>query len=65
MLLRVPFQSNAQDRVTSKFFHLFQGPYRIGRVIGKNAFLLVDPQDPTRVKNVYNRCNLKKYKSAV
>ena len=65
VLLRVPFQSRASDRVTSKFFHLYQGPYRIGKVVGNNALLLVDPSDPTIVKNVYNRCSLKKYKSPV
>ena len=65
VLLRVPFQSRASDRVTSKFFHLYQGPYRIGKVVGNNAFLLVDPSDPTIVKNVYNRCSLRRYNSPV
>lgn len=65
VLLRVPFQSKACDRVTAKFFHLFQGPYRIGKIIGKNAFLLVDKDDPKIIKNVYNRCSLKKYQCPV
>lgn len=61
VLLRVPFQSNAHHRMISEFFLLFQGPYRIGKVIGSNAFLLVDPEDPKLVKNVYNQCSFRKY----
>ena len=61
VLLRVRYLSNAIDKVTKKFFHLFEGPYRIEREIGQNAFALVDPNDNDAEKGIYNRANLRKY----
>ena len=61
VLLRVPHLSNARQKVISKFFHLYEGPFRIVRVVGENAFELVHPDNPDCVKGVYNRLNLRKY----
>ena len=61
VLLRVSHLSNALDRMIKKFFHLFEGPYMIIRVIGENAFVLVDPRDNKREIGTYNRSNLRKY----
>lgn len=64
VLLRVRHLSNAIDKETKKFFHLYEGPYRISQEVGENAFCLVDPNDDTKEKGIYNRYNLKKYKSS-
>ena len=61
VLLRVRHLSNAIDRVTKKFFHLFEGPFVIAKELGQNTFLLVDPNDEKNIKGVYNRSNLRKY----
>lgn len=61
VLLRVRHLSNALDKVIKKFFHLFEGPYRIQRRIGENAFLLVDKDNHDKEIGVYNRLNLRKY----
>ena len=61
VLLRVRHLSNALDKVTKKFFHLFEGPYVINRVIGINAFALCDINDSTKEIGIYNRTNLRKY----
>ena len=61
VLLRVPHLSNASQKVISKFFQIYEGPFRIGRVVGENAFELADPDDADRIKGVYNRLNLRKY----
>lgn len=54
VLLRVRHLSNALDRVTKKFFHLFEGPYKIVRCVGNNALVLANPQDPQKEIGVYN-----------
>lgn len=61
VLLRVPHASDASLRVTHKFFHLYEGPYRIMKIINYNACLLVDPQDDNKVKGTYNRLHLRRY----
>ena len=61
VLLRVRHFSNAIDKVTKKFFHLFEGPYQIEKEMGQNAFALVNPHDNNADKGVYNRANLRKY----
>lgn len=61
VLLRVPHLSDASQRVTQKFFHLFEGPYRVRTICNRNAFVLVDPHDDSRVKGTYNRVHLRKY----
>lgn len=61
VLLRVRHLSNALDRVTKKFFHLYEGPYKIIRKVGDNAFVLADPSNNLDEKGTYNRWNLRKY----
>lgn len=61
VLLRVRHLSNALDKVIQKFFHLFEGPYRIIQKIGENAFVLADPEDESKKIGTYNRLNLRKY----
>lgn len=61
VLLKVPLPSNALDRVTHKFFHIYQGPYKITKVLGKNAFVLSNPENSQDVKGIHNRVNLRKY----
>ncbi|XP_058791051.1 uncharacterized protein LOC131664179 [Phymastichus coffea] len=64
VLLRVRHLSNALDKVTRKFFHLFEGPFKVARDLGRNAYVLVDPNDQSVEKGVYNRANLRKYHKA-
>lgn len=64
VLLRVRHLSNAFDRVIKKFFHLFEGPYRIIKKNGENACVLADVNDNSKVLGTYNRLNLRKYYSA-
>lgn len=61
VLLRVPHLSDASQSVIYKFFHLFEGPYRIQDIINQNAFVLVHPDDNDRIKGTYNRIHLRKY----
>jgi transposase InsO family protein len=65
VLIRVPIQSSALDRVTQKFFHLFQGPYRITKIIGNNAYQLSEKDDPFKIKGTYNRANLRPYYQSI
>lgn len=65
VLLRVPHLSDASQRVTQKFFYLFEGPYRIVRILNRNAFVLVDPDENGRVKGTYNRVHLRQYHQSV
>lgn len=64
VLLKVPLPFNASDRVTHKFFHIYQGPYKIIRTIGKNAFVLCNPENENDIKGTYNRINLRKYQTS-
>ena len=59
VLLRTRHLSNALDKTTRKFFHLYEGPYNIAKALGKNAYLLKDENDEV---GIYNRKNLRKYK---
>lgn len=61
VLLRVKHLSHALDRVIGKFFRLFEGPYKIIRKIGENAFALVNPKNEQVEIGIYNRLNLRKY----
>ena len=61
VLVSVPHLSNADDRTVSKFFHIFQGPYRISKSFDNNAFELVDRESPSIVKGIYNCANLRRY----
>ena len=61
VLLRVPHLSDASQKLIGKFFHVYEGPYRISRIIGSKAYQLVMPDDENRCKGTYNRYNLRKY----
>ncbi|OXU31219.1 hypothetical protein TSAR_007793, partial [Trichomalopsis sarcophagae] len=61
VMLRVPHLSDATQHKTSKFFHIYEGPYKVSRVIGENAFELISVDDHTQIKGTYNRYNLRKY----
>lgn len=64
VMLKVPHLSNASQKHIHKFFHIYEGPYRVLSVTGNNAFRLADPMDRSRVKGVYNRVHLRKYHGA-
>lgn len=61
VLLRVPHLSDASQKKISKFYHLFEGPYRLHKQIGNNAFVLVNESDSSIIKGTYNRAGLRKY----
>ena len=61
VLLRAQHLSNALDKVTKTFFHLFEGPFRVARDLGNNAYVLTNPDDSSVEKGIYNRANLRKY----
>lgn len=61
VLLRVPHLSDASQRVTHKFFHLYEGPFRVIDTLNENAYVLVDPENELKVKGTYNRFHLRKY----
>lgn len=60
VLLRVPHLSNALQKQISKFFHPYEGPYKIASKVGENAYHLVLVDDEAVKKGTYNRFNLKK-----
>lgn len=64
VLVRVPHQSVALDKQIYKFFHLYEGPFRIHKRIGENAFLLTEIDRPDVIHGTYNHCSLKKYHRA-
>lgn len=57
VLLKVPPISKAIDKTVKKFFHLYEGPYRIHKVLDNNAFVLGNID--TKVKGTFNRQSLK------
>uniref|UniRef100_A0A6V7LHY6 RNA-directed DNA polymerase n=1 Tax=Bracon brevicornis TaxID=1563983 RepID=A0A6V7LHY6_9HYME len=61
VLLLVPHLSSNTDRVTHKFFHLYEGPYVITQSKGPNAFVLSHIDDRDKIKGTYNRLSLRKY----
>lgn len=61
VLLRVPHLSDAMQKEISKFFHIYEGPYKIASKIGENAYRLVSVEDESIEKGTYNRFNLRKY----
>jgi hypothetical protein len=52
--------SDAVKGITSKFLHLFQGPYRISKVLGHSAYELPDEQG--KIRDEFNKTQLKRYK---
>lgn len=65
VMLRVPQMSNALDKVTKKFFHLYQGPYEISKIVAKNAYQLRDRNDKNKIIGTYNQLSLKPYNSEI
>ena len=63
VLIRVPHLSNAIQKQTLKFFHVYEGPFEIVRNVGENAFVVRLPDDETVIKGTYKRFNLRKYYS--
>lgn len=61
VLARVPHLSDKSERLISKFFHLYEGPFRIVEQIGNNAFELVELGETPRMSKIVNRFHLKKY----
>lgn len=61
VLVRVPHLSNSSDKVTQKFFHLYEGPYKIKTIIGNNAFALQDLETGLELTGTYNRISLRPY----
>lgn len=61
VLLRVPHLSNASQSQIHKFFHVYEGPYRIVKIVGSNAYELGLPDDAEQIKGTFNRFNLKRY----
>lgn len=61
VLLQVPKQSDALKKVTSKFFHIFYGPYEILRDFNNGSFELGDHENRNRIIGIYHQINLKKY----
>lgn len=64
VLLRVPHISKAIDNTIKKFFHLYEGPYRISKSYDNNAFELCDISDCAKIIGIHNRQFLKKYYKA-
>ena len=62
VLLRVRHLSNALDKTTKKFFHLYKGRYAVAKKLDNNAFVLVRLSDGHE-SGTYNRTNLRKYLS--
>lgn len=60
VLVRVSHLSDSSKRQIHKFFHLYEGPFRIDEQNG-NACVLVDVSNPEIIKGTYNRCFLRKY----
>ena len=60
VLLRVPHLSGKSQKVIYKFFHLYEGPYKISKIKGGNAFYLTEI-DSEKEKGTYNRLSLKKF----
>lgn len=61
VLARVPHLSDKSERLIYKFFHLYEGPFRIDKCLGNNAFVLVDMSDSSKIRGTFNRFHLKKY----
>ena len=52
--------SDAVRGITSEFLHLFQGPYRISKVLGHPAYEIRDEQ--CKIRGEFNKKQLKPYK---
>ena len=59
VLVKTQPMSDAVRGITSKFLHLFQGLYRISKVLGHSAYELRDEQGKKRGE--FNKKQLKHY----
>jgi len=59
VLVKTQPMSDAVKGITSKFLHLFQGPYRISKVLDHSAYELRDEQGKKRGE--FNKKQLKRY----
>jgi hypothetical protein len=60
VLIRTQPMSDAVRGITSKFMHLFQGPYVISKILDHSAYELKDEQGKKRGE--FNKKQLRKYK---
>ncbi len=58
-MLRTPKVSVPRLKLFAKFFHLYEGPYTVTRLVAPNAAELID--EDGRVIGTYNFFNLKPY----
>jgi hypothetical protein len=56
--------SSADNKQISKFFKIYEGPYRVVKVVGPNAYLLATV-DSNQITSTQNVNNLKPYVSSV
>lgn len=61
VLVRTNPVSDLSNRVIAKFCALYEGPFRIGDVVGQATYRLYDINKPDVVKGVYNMRQLKTY----
>jgi len=61
VLLRTPHLSKAIDKEISKFFELYEGPYRINKMLSDRVCQLSDIKNKDRIIGIYNQALLKKY----
>ena len=60
VLVKTQPMSDAIRGIISKFLDLFQGPYRISKVLGHSAYELRDEQG--KIRGEFNKKQLKRYK---
>ena len=60
VLVRTQPMSDAVRGITSKFVHLFQGLYRISKILGHSAYELRDERGKTRGE--FNKKQVNQYK---
>jgi hypothetical protein len=60
VLVKTQPMSDAVRGITSTFLPLFQGPYRISKVLGHSAYELRDEQG--KIRGEFNKKQLKRYK---
>jgi hypothetical protein len=60
VLIKTQPMSDAVRGITSKFLHLFQGPYVISKILDHSAYELKDGQG--KIRGEFNKKQLRKYK---
>ncbi|XP_011697582.1 PREDICTED: uncharacterized protein LOC105455741 [Wasmannia auropunctata] len=61
VLVRRSELSSALDKVTKKFFQLYEGPYKVKKIIPPNAYQLCNIEDKEKIRGTFNKALLKKY----